>query len=96
MSIYGRVEEVQREKERIQREEEEEIMQEAMKKQLLKEEGGGERVQDKNYEDFAPIARVALPIDRIPEDLQKRMVKVFSKHRVFMVREWSRKLMQSY
>jgi hypothetical protein len=33
---------------------------------------------------------LALPIDRIPENIQKRMIKVFSKHRVIDIRKWSR------
>lgn len=37
-----------------------------------------------------------LPIDRVPEDMQRRMIKVLRKHPVRDIREWSRKLMQSY
>ena len=37
-----------------------------------------------------------MPIDRIPEDIQKRMIKVLSKHKPIEIREWSRKLMQNY
>ncbi len=39
-----------------------------------------ERAKDSMQEEYAPLAKLALPIDRVPEDLQKRMVKVFSKH----------------
>ena len=39
------------------------------------------REQDSNYEEYNKYASVALPIDRIPQDLQNRMKKVFGKHR---------------
>lgn len=55
-----------------------------------------ERLMDVNHEAYSPFAQLALPIDRIPEDIQKRMIKVLSKHRTTEVREWSSKLMQSY
>jgi hypothetical protein len=51
---------------------------------------------DKHYKEYGPVAQLGLPVDRVPEDMQKRMVKVLSKHRTAEVREWSRKLMQTY
>ena len=64
---------------------------------MMEEEGAFDpnlkRIKDKDFEDFAPYSMLHIPIDRIPEDIQKRMVKVFSKHRVHDVRHWSRKLM---
>lgn len=39
---------------------------------------------------------MTLPIDRVPEELTKRMVKVFSKHNTQEVREWGRLLMRNY
>lgn len=57
---------------------------------------GEERVYDKKYKEYHPFALLSLPIDRIPEDIQKRMIKIFSKHRVIDVRMWSKQLMQNY
>jgi hypothetical protein len=45
---------------------------------------------------YSPYAQVSLPIDRIPEDITRRMVKVFSKHSIPDVREWGRLLMKNY
>jgi hypothetical protein len=42
------------------------------------------------------IASVTLPIDRLPEDMLKRMHKVFSKHSVKEVREWGALLVKNY
>lgn len=53
-------------------------------------------MHDSMYEHYAPLSKFVLPIDRVPEDIQKRMIKVLRKHTVSEVREWSRKLMQSY
>ena len=55
-----------------------------------------ERFQDSMFEKNAELASVNLPMDRTPEDLQNRMKRVFSKHKVSDVRVWSRQLMQSY
>jgi len=47
-------------------------MQEHMQKSLLQDETLGfdvERLQDKNYKELAPYAKLALPIDRVPEDM---------------------------
>jgi hypothetical protein len=54
------------------------------------------RIKDAMNNDYSPLAQLAVPVDRVPEDIQKRMIKVLSKHRPAEVREWSRKLMQSY
>jgi len=48
------------------------------------------------HEQYAKYAEITLPIDRVPEDITKRMVKVFSKHNVGEVREWGRLLMKNY
>jgi hypothetical protein len=53
-------------------------------------------VYDKLHEQYAKYAEVTLPIDRVPEDITKRMVKVFSKHQVGEVREWGKLLMKNY
>jgi hypothetical protein len=39
---------------------------------------------------------VTLPIDRVPEEISKRMTKVFSKHQAKEVREWGHLLMKNY
>lgn len=50
-------------------------------------------MHDSMYKHYAPLSKFVLPIDRVPEDMQKRMIKVLRKHTVAEVREWSRKLM---
>lgn len=75
------------------------MMERTAQEEIMKDPAYGlheERRQDKMYEEYGPYAKLSLPIDRIPEDLQKRMIKVLSKHTVAEVREWSRKLMQTY
>ncbi len=57
---------------------------------------GEERQQDPLFKEYSPYSFVTLPIDRIPEDITKRLVKVFSKHQVVEVREWGRLLMKNY
>lgn len=47
-----------------------------------------ERKMDSRFKSSSPFSSVTLPIDRIPEDLTRRMTKVFSKHDVREVREW--------
>ena len=53
-------------------------------------------MHDSKYLEYSPFAKLVLPIDRVPEDIQKRMIKVLSKHSVADVRVYSRKLMHSY
>lgn len=57
---------------------------------------GKARVHDSKYALYGPYAQFVLPIDKVPEDIQKRMIKVLRKHNVREIREWSSKLMQSY
>lgn len=99
VSISQRLEEAQAQKEAMQREMEEEQIRKQMEENLRKDEGFGldeERVHDSMRAEYGPYALLTLPIDRVPEDLQKRMAKVLGKHSPFEVREWSRKLMQTY
>ena len=51
---------------------------------------------DSRHESYGPYSDVTLSIDRVPEEITKRMVKVFSKHSVPDVREWGRLLMKNY
>ena len=78
--------------------EEEEIMQQA--EEELKSDPaygyGQPREQDSHYKDYAPYSLVTLSIDRVPEDICKRMTKVFSKHQTSEVREWGKLLMKNY
>ncbi len=46
-------------------------------------------------EKHAPAA-VTLATDRVPDDILRRMHKIFSKHSVPDVREWSKLLMKNY
>ena len=82
------------------KEEEERMESEYIKEQELKTDSGygynEEKVYDSKHELYSPVAEVTLGIDRIPEDIQRRMKKVFSKHSVQEVREWSALLMKSY
>lgn len=55
-----------------------------------------ERKNDRNFDEYSPYSILHLPIDRIPSDIQRMMIKVFGKHKPFEVREWATKLMQSY
>jgi hypothetical protein len=86
VSIYKRVSEAKASRQREQ-EEREEAEAQAFFRERLKEQDSAfdpaeERLQDKDFEQFAPLALLTLPVDRIPEDIQRRMLKVFSKHRV--------------
>ena len=75
------------------REMEDEELTEQMQKEVENDPGfgyGEERVYDKKFKEYSPYALLSLPIDRVPEDIQKRMIKVFSKHRVIDVRQWSK------
>ena len=54
------------------------------------------REQDAQHEVYGKYAEVTLGIDVVPEEIIRRMRKVFSKHNVQEMREWSNKLMQSY
>ena len=51
---------------------------------------------DAKYAEFKHVSELSFGIDRIPEKLQGRAQKVFSKHQSKEVREWSAQLMKSY
>ena len=53
-------------------------------------------MQDPLYKEYSPFALVTLPIDRVPEEINRRMVKIFSKHQSKEVRDWGRLLMKNY
>lgn len=78
--------------------EEEEIMQVA--EEEMKSDPaygyGKTREQDSLYQDYSPYSLVTLSIDRVPEEITKRMTKVFSKHQTAEVREWGKLLMKNY
>lgn len=78
---------------------EHEEMNKQAQEELKRDEGfryNEARVQDSKATEYDPYSLLHLPIDRIPEPMQKRMVKVFSKHDVKDVKEWGQKLMKSY
>ena len=54
------------------------------------------RLLDSRHEQYSHVSEVTLPIDRVPEEILGRMKKIFSKHQVYEVREWSRLLMKNY
>ena len=69
------------------------------KEELNEDEAYGHnepRLLDSLAKEYGPYADVSLPIDRVPEDIQRRMKKVFSKHEVSEIRDWAKKLMKSY
>ena len=76
---------------------EEERLMNLQRDQMLKSDPGmgfkDHRIKDSMNAEYAPLAQLAVPVDRVPEDIQKRMIKVLSKHRVGEVREWAQKLM---
>lgn len=53
-------------------------------------------MQDKRYKEYSAYSHLTLPIDRVPNDIQKKMISVLSKHKAYEVREWATKLMQNY
>jgi hypothetical protein len=57
---------------------------------------GEERVNDPFFKEYSPYALVTLPIDRVPEEINRRMVKIFSKHPTQDIREWGKLLMKNY
>ena len=66
----------------MQQMEEEEIRQQA-EEEVKSDPGfghGEEREQDPYFKQFSPYSLVTLPIDRVPDEINRRMVKVFSKH----------------
>lgn len=54
------------------------------------------RKNDKNFDIFNNLASVTLPIDKMPDEIGKRMKKIFSKHEVSDVRDWASLLMKNY
>ena len=55
-----------------------------------------EKVVDARHHEYSRVSQLTLGAERVPEDILKRMKKVFSKHLVGDVREWSRMLMKNY
>jgi hypothetical protein len=51
---------------------------------------------DSQFKEYSPYALTTLPIDRVPDEINKRMIKVFSKHQAKEVREWGQLLMKNY
>ena len=51
---------------------------------------------DKNHKAYKHVSELSFGIDRIPEKLLNRALKVFSKHSSQDVREWSSQLIKSY
>ena len=71
---------------------EERLMEMERQRMYEKDDGFGQkdfRVKDSMNDQYAPLAQLAVPVDRVPEDIQRRMIKVLSKHRPQEVREWS-------
>ena len=95
-SILKKVEAAQAAREQSYRQQEEMEMEKHMERAIKADPGYGideVRAKDSMNEIYSPYAQLAIPIDRVPEDIQKRMIKVLSKHKPAEVREWSRKLM---
>ena len=99
VSISARLEEATKQREEfMQKMEDEEIRQQA-EEEVKSDPAYGhhdERVNDPHFKEYSPYALVTLPIDRVPEEISKRMTKVFSKHQAKEVREWGYLLMKNY
>ena len=48
-----------------------------------------ERLQDENFNEYLHVSELSFGVERIPEKLLNRAVKVFSKHKAKEVRDWS-------
>ena len=55
-----------------------------------------ERLRDEKFEEYLHVSELSFGIERIPEKLMNRAVKIFSKHTAKEVREWSSQLIKSY
>ena len=55
-----------------------------------------ERLQDEKFAEYLSVSELSFGVERIPEKMLSRAVKVFSKHRAKEVREWSSQLIKSY
>ena len=98
-SVKDRVEAAQKAKEQQLREQEEEEIFKQRERYIKSDPAfgyGEERVHDDKFKDYSPLSLLHIPMDRVPHDIQKRMIKVFGKHSIPEVRHWSKKLMQSY
>lgn len=93
------MDEAQRQREALMEEIEEEKNYKAARAAIEEDPGYGyneERDHDSMHHEYWPVAQVTLATDRIPEDLLRRLKKVFSKHRVNEMREWGQLLMKNY
>ena len=97
--IKATLEGAQKSREMQERERDEVEMQQLRNEEIKSDPGFGAlepRVQDSMHDKYQALASTTLPIDRVPEDITRRMVKVFSKHYVKEVREWGQILMKNY
>jgi len=72
---------------------------EATKSEIEKDPGYGynqPKIRDAYHDENQSSAAVTLATDRVPEDILRRMRKVFSKHSVPEIKEWSKLLMKNY
>lgn len=74
------------------------IMQQYIREEVLREQSEEvpRRLHDEHHAEYKHVSELALPIDRIPQDILSRANKVFSKHPAKDVREWAALLMKSY
>lgn len=73
--------------------------QEAVMENFKKDDGygvGEQRINDARHKDYHSVSQLTFGAERVPEDMLKRMKKVFSKHLVGDIREWSKMLMKNY
>ena len=81
--MKDKLEQAQKQREAYQQEIEEAEVQQMAQEELKKDEGFGhneEREVDQFHKEYSPYADVSLPIDRVPEEITRRMTKIFSKH----------------
>ena len=90
---------MQKQREQFMEEMEEQKNYESVRSQIEKDPAydyNEPKVRDAMHDEYAPAAQVTLATDRVPEDILRRMRKVFSKHTVAEMRDWGRLLMKNY
>eukprot|EP00347_Sterkiella_histriomuscorum_P011134 403373629 len=98
-SITQRLDEAQKQKQEYLEQMEYDEEQQAVEEHLRQDGAyglGEERINDKRHKEYHSVSQLTFGAERVPEDMQKRMKKVFSKHLVGDVREWSKMLMKNY
>jgi hypothetical protein len=94
-----KLDQAQKQRETFQQELEEAEVRQMAQEELKSDEVYGhneERVVDSFHKEYSPYSDLSLPIDRVPEEITRRMTKVFSKHHIPEMRDWGKLLMRNY